>query len=173
MIIDLFQLSEPEHRFDFEISLADISLDEESARLAKPVKIDGKLKKGIAQVDVEGTIESEMEIDCTRCLNPTLTALDFPFKVVYVTAENYTPDAEAVLRGEDLDVSVYDGEIVDLAELAREQILLNLPARFLCADDCKGLCAKCGANKNAADCGCEQKEIDPRWSALKELKRDS
>jgi uncharacterized protein len=170
MIIDLFQLSEPDFEFAFELPAADINLEEEAVQLEKPVKIAGNLRKGIAHVDINGTIAGEIEVECTRCLSPTKTPIDFPFKAVYVTEENYTTDPEAELRGEDLDVAIFDGEKIDLADLAREQILLNLPARFLCSPDCKGLCAKCGANKNTVNCICEENEIDPRWQALRDLK---
>lgn len=171
MIIDLFELSEPVSGFNAELSPAEINLEEESARLAEPVKIEGKVRKGIAQTDVEGRIATEIEIDCARCLSAAKTALDFPFKVTFVTEENYTQDAEAELRADDLNVAIFEGQKIDLAELAREQILLNLPTRFFCRDSCQGLCPKCGANKNTVNCNCEEKEIDPRWSALKNLKK--
>ena len=170
MVIDLFEISEPVYDFNVELSPAEINLEEETARLDKPVKIAGSLRKGIAQVDVEGTIAAEIEIDCTRCLSQEKTTLDFPFKVAYVTEENYTQDAEAELRAEDLEVAVFDGDKIDLNELAREQLTLNLPTRFLCSENCKGLCSKCGVNRNTENCSCEENEIDPRWSALKNLK---
>jgi uncharacterized protein len=170
MIIDLFQISEPEREFDFEIAPEQINLDEESARLEKSVKVSGKLRKGIAQTDVEGEIKGEIEIDCTRCLESVKSSLDIRFQVAYVTEENYTQETEAHLRAEDLDVAVFDGEKIDLSELVREQILLNLPTRVLCREDCQGLCAKCGANKNTVNCNCEENETDPRWAALKNLK---
>ena len=166
MIIDLFQISDSEHPFSFEISPADIEWDEETARLEKTITIAGKLKKGIAQVDVAGKITGEIELDCARCLNKASYTLDFPFKAVFVTEENYTTDAEAELRGDDLEVAVYDGASIDLSELAREQILLNLPIRFVCRDDCRGLCRRCGADLNNQDCDCPTHETDPRWAAL-------
>ena len=52
---------------------------------------------------------------------------------------------------------------------AREQVVLNLPARVLCREDCAGLCETCGANKNLSPCGCVSETIDPRWQALKGL----
>lgn len=170
MIIDLFEISDPVYDFNVDLSPAEIDLEEETVRLVKPVKIAGTLSKKIAQVDIAGNITAEIEIDCTRCLSPIKTTLDFPFKVVYVTPENYTQDEEAELRAEDLDVAVFEGDKIDLPELAREQILLNLPNRFLCRENCRGLCPKCGANKNTASCNCEEKELDPRWQGLRELK---
>lgn len=170
MTIDLFDISEPIYKFQTKLAPAEINLNEESAQLVKPTTIAGNVKKGIAQVDVEGDIVAEIEIDCTRCLAKTQSKLDFPFKVTYVTEENYTATEDAELRADDLEISVFDGEKIDLNELAREQILLNLPNRFLCGDSCKGLCAKCGANRNQTNCGCEEKEFDPRWQGLRDLK---
>ena len=170
MVIDVVALKEPILDFKNEIPAAEMNLDEEKARLAKPVQIAGKLRKGIAQIDIEGRITGEIEIECDRCLKHRAVPLDVPFKVGYVAEEHYTEQSEAELRADDLDVDVYDGERIDLTELAREQILLNLSERFLCREDCRGLCPKCGADRNAVNCDCEEKEIDPRWQGLRELK---
>jgi uncharacterized protein len=69
-----------------------------------------------------------------------------------------------------LEIAILESNNIDVAELVREQILLNLPEQVFCAEDCKGLCPQCGANRNLIDCKCEEKEIDPRWAALKNLK---
>jgi uncharacterized protein len=168
MIIDLFQTTEPEIDFDFT---AQPDLEEESARLAQPVRAVGRVRKGIVQVDVEGVISGEVEAECTRCLQPVTHRLDVPFKAAFVTEENYTSEKEAEVRRDDLDVSIYDGEKIDLTDLVREQILLDLPTQILCREDCKGLCQKCGANLNEmVNCNCEENETDPRWAALKNLK---
>lgn len=167
MYIDLTKLSEGIKEFDETIQ---IDLEEESARLLEPCRISGQLKKGIVQVDVAGDISAKIDMDCSRCIIPVISHLEFPFKVSYITEEHYTSEKESELHGEDLDVSLYDGEKIDLSELAREQILLNLPAQILCSENCKGLCAKCGVNLNEKTCNCETKEIDPRWSALKKIK---
>lgn len=167
MIVEVSQISEPEFSFDFT---AQPDLQDETARLTEPVKISGKLRKGIVQVDAEGSVKGNIEMECTRCLQMIKAPLDVPFKAVFVAEEFDNAEKESELRPDQLDVSVFDGEKIDLTDLAREQILLSLPARFLCRKDCKGLCEKCGANKNSAGCDCKEKEIDPRWSALKKLK---
>ena len=170
MIIDLFQIGEHEKDFSFELEPDKIALDEDTARLKKSVKIAGKVKKQIAQFDVSGEIKGEIELDCTRCLQSQTTVLDIPFNVEYISAEHCTSDKDAELGERDLDIAVYEDDKINLDELAREQILLSLPTRFYCKDDCQGLCPICGVNKNLTNCHCEQKEIDPRWSALKKLK---
>lgn len=167
MIIDLTQILGSEKAFDFSCQP---DLEEETARLFKPVQAVGKLKKGIIQVDIEGEITGGIEIDCTRCLLPVKQRLEIRFKVGYLSVENYTKEAEAHINTEDLEIAIYEDEQINLEELVREQIILSLPTQFFCKEGCKGLCQKCGANKNLQDCNCQEKEVDPRWSALNKLK---
>jgi uncharacterized protein len=167
MYIDLTKLSEGRKEFDETLQ---IDLDDESARLLEPCRIFGELKKGIVQVDVAGNISAKIEMDCSRCLSPVNSTLEISFKASYITAEHYTDEKDSELHGEDLELSIYDGEKIDLTDLAREQILLNLPTQTFCRENCKGLCPACGVNLNEKACSCETKEIDPRWAKLKNLK---
>lgn len=170
MIVDVTTLKDAQTQFDFSTSPAEIDLEDETAKLKDVVKVEAKLTKGIAQIDVEGRISGKIEVECNRCLQPVETNLEFPFDAAFVTAENYTQEKEAQLRVDDLEVAVFEGDKIDLTELVREQILLNLPTQIFCHEDCKGLCQKCGANLNLIDCNCKEEKIDPRWSALKKLK---
>ena len=170
MIVDVATLKDKQTDFDFTISPSEIDLEEESAKLIDNVKVEGKLTKGIVETEVEGRISGKIEVECTRCLQPVETNLDFPFEASFVVPENYTQEKEAELRADDLEVSIFEGDKIDMTELTREQILLNLPTQIFCREDCKGLCEKCGTNRNLIDCNCEEEAIDPRWSALKNLK---
>ena len=156
--------------FEYSLSPEEIELDSGEAKLKNEVKVKGVLTNHIAQTDIEGTISTETEVECSRCLQAIEQKLEFRLKAAFVTEEKYTQAKEAELNAEDLDVSMFDGQKIDLTELVREQILLNLPEQVFCKEDCKGLCEKCGANRNLIDCKCIEKEIDPRWSALKNLK---
>jgi uncharacterized protein len=138
--------------------------------MTEPCRILGKLKKGIVQVDVAGNISAKIEVECSRCLSLVNSTLELSFKVSYITAEHYTDEKDSELHGEDLEISIYDGEKIDLTDLAREQILLNLPTQTFCRENSEGLCPKCGVNLNEKACNCETKEIDPRWQSLRELK---
>jgi uncharacterized protein len=169
MIVDLINLEDSLFKFDFTLEPGEIDLSDEAARLKTPVAVKGELKKGIVETTVAGTIAAEVVFDCTRCLAEVERRLEFPFTAAFVAPEHYTAAREAELGAEDLDTSVIEGSRIDLGELVREQLLLNLPEQVFCREDCRGLCAKCGANRNATDCGCEEKEIDPRWAGLKNL----
>ena len=170
MIIDLITLEDSPYEFDFRVAPEEIDLDDEIAKLKNDVEVKGIVTKHIAHTDVKGTIEAELEIDCTRCLQNIDKKFDIPFEAAFVAPENYTQAKEAELQAEDLDVSVLEGNGIDMTELVREQILLNLPEQIFCREDCKGLCEKCGANRNLINCNCLEEEIDPRWAALKNLK---
>lgn len=169
MIVDLTNLKKSPLNFEFPLPPEIIDLESDGAAL-KSAAVKGKLTKGIVTVTVEGEISAVAEIECTRCLLATEHKLDIPFKTEYVAAEHFTQAKEAELQEQDLDVTVYEDDQIDLTELVREQILLNLPEQSFCKIDCRGLCEKCGANRNLLDCSCIEKEFDPRWSALKNLK---
>jgi uncharacterized protein len=169
MIINLFQI-ENNMPFDLSIEPSSIDLEDETISLTKPLQLIGKLTKKSVQVDVEGKINGEIELICSRCLENAATNIENAFKVAFITNDYFTTETEAELNEEDLDVSLYDGETIDLIELAREQMLLEVPTHFVCKSDCKGLCPKCGNNLNNQTCNCETKEIDPRWQSLRKLK---
>lgn len=170
MIVDLTTIKGAQASFDFTIPALDINLESESEKLIDTISVEGKVKKGIVQTDIEGRIKAAVELECGRCLTLVEKHLDFEFKSAFITAENYTQEKEAEVNAQDLEISIFEGDKINLNELVREQILINIPDRIFCREDCKGLCQKCGANRNLIDCNCEEKEIDPRWAALKNLK---
>jgi len=169
-MIDLTRIEGEPFQFDVNIAGNEIDLESDFARLNGDISIKGELTKHIAQTDVVGEIDAKIEIDCTRCLQPVVQDLKIPFDVDFVTPEFDATARETELNQSDLETAVFEGDQVDLNELVREQILLNLPEQTFCSPDCKGLCPKCGQNRNLIDCNCEENETDPRWAALKDLK---
>jgi uncharacterized protein len=170
IIIDLISLKSSPLAFEFLLEPSEIDLEGENIKLKSTVKTEGELTRRIAQIDAEGEISGEAEMECSRCLSPIEKILEIPFSVGFVTPEYYTEQKEAELNADDLDITIVEDEKIDLSELGREQILLNLPEQVYCQEDCQGLCQKCGANRNLIDCKCIEKEVDPRWAALKNLK---
>lgn len=170
MIVDLITIKDAALPFDFQIAPGEINLESEEAKITGATRAQGTIKRGIVQTDVEGEIATEIEVECTRCLQPVKKTLEFPFKAAFVTPDFYTQEKETEINADDLEVAVFEGDKIDLSELVREQVLLNLPEQIFCQKDCQGLCAKCGANRNLLNCNCEKEEIDPRWAALRNFK---
>ena len=174
MRIELDRLQETGDRFAHRYEPEELVLDDEHARLTGPPEVTGRVSRSGHEVRLRGMITARAEVDCDRCLKAVETPVETEFDVTYVPEEDYRASEAAELRGEDLSLSVFDGETIDLDELVREQLLLALPTRALCTEECKGLCPTCGADRNAdAACGCETKEVDPRWAGLlKAVKSD-
>lgn len=170
MIIDLGQMEEASRPFELSVSADELDLDNPTFHLTGDVRASGEIRKGSAQVDVNGSISAPAEIDCARCLEPIARDLTFDFAASFVAPENFSADKEREVSAEDLDVDILESDQIDLKQLVREQIVLNFPEQVFCGPDCKGLCPKCGANRNLIDCNCDLDEIDPRWAALKNLR---
>ena len=101
-----------------------------------------------------GTISAPWRAECTRCLGPAEGRVEFEFRELF---EREPREGESYRLGHDS---------IDMEPLVREQVLLELPLVPLCADDCQGLCATCGADLNQGPCGCDRTVVDPRWAAL-------
>lgn len=170
MIIDLIAMENSPHRFAAAVAPAEIDLESEGVVLKNAARIEAVVTRHIAQADVEGKISVEAELECSRCLLSVGKNLEFSFSIGFVAPEHYSAAKELQLRADDLEIAVLDDNKIVVAELVREQILLNLPEQIYCRENCQGLCPQCGENRNLIDCKCEEKEIDPRWAALKDLK---
>lgn len=168
MIIDLNSF-ERERRIDETIPAGEIDLDLPNARVASDVKIDGDLSKSAASTTLKGRLAGTLEIDCDRCLEPQQRPIDIELDLEFVPERSFGADDNLELQSGDMKIDALADEHIDTAQIAREQILLDVPQQFFCREDCQGLCQKCGANLNETDCGCSDTEIDPRWAALKNL----
>ena len=172
MRIEVENLTATATPFEHTYRPEEIDLEEEGARVSGEAAVRGGATRKGEQVRLRGEIKTEVELLCDRCAAPERAPLAVEFDTSFIPLEVEAVKAENVeLAAEDLLLSSYEGDAVDLDELVREQILLALPSRHLCREDCKGLCQKCGADLNAGACSCEQGEVDPRWAALADLKR--
>jgi uncharacterized protein len=142
-------------------------------RLTGRAALDLRATRDGEEVRLAGTLKARVAFDCDRCLTPLSIPVEQSFDLLYVHPTRSSANDEKELGGDDLSVAFYQGQAIDLDDVVREQIEFALPMHRLCREDCKGLCQLCGANLNEGLCGCESKELDPRWAALKELKSDS
>jgi len=111
-----------------------------------------------------GEVVSSVVGQCARCLEDFAFEANAAFALVYVPSDSLRDD-EA-----DVDVTGYDGDEVDLGKPLHEHLLVSLPTTPLCADACRGLCQRCGANLNVEPCTCAADEGDPRLAVLRSLK---
>ena len=172
MRIEVDRLNEAGTLFASVYAPDDLPLEDEFMRLASEAKVEGRAGRKREQIRLQGTINASVEVACDRCAAPVIVPVNADFDVTYVPAESLEVEPEATeLQEEDLSYATYEGDYLDLDELAREQLLLALPTHQLCREDCQGLCLTCGADLNTGTCRCEQQETDPRWAALAALKK--
>jgi uncharacterized protein len=143
---------------------------DERVSLAAPASVSGNVRRAGNEVFVDGHVETRAKLECDRCLKPVELPVIADFALEYMTGADYESSSVAALSEEQMSVSVFDGETIDVGEIVKEQILLAVPARALCREDCKGICPECGIDLNIGQCNCSADEVDPRWAALKSLK---
>jgi len=172
MRIEVEKLSGEGEDFAHTYGEGDLTLEEGRSRLAGATSVEGRASRKGEEVRLKGRIHAVVEVACDRCLRPVAGPLAVEFEESFIPlVADAREGEERELQATDLHVSVYEGESVDVDELVREQLLLAVPARFVCREDCKGLCPACGADLNAGDCACPRQETDPRWAALAALKK--
>jgi uncharacterized protein len=124
------------------------------------------------EIFFHGRFDGSISASCSRCLKDFSLKMDRQFEFVLIP-DPATParGAEELSRG-DLGLSFYSTEVIDLSPLIMEQVMLALPTRPLCAEDCRGLCSRCGADLNLGACGCLANVSDPRMAVFRTLKVD-
>ena len=147
----------------------DLNPVDERVSLIQPATVSGKVRLAGNEVFVNGRVETQAQVECDRCLQPVEAPVDTDFALEYITGSEYESGGPAELTEAEMSVSVFDGKGIDVDEVVKEQILLAVPTRMLCREDCKGICPECGADRNKGDCNCTTNDIDPRWAALKKL----
>ena len=121
-------------------------------------------RKFYVTVSVEGTIRAE----CHRCLDEFDMPLKANFTMIFY--RGFRGEIEPETLEEDYIAITDEGEIhYNIFPRVKEAVVLEIPIKILCREDCKGLCPKCGANLNREQCSCSIEEIDPRWEALKKI----
>lgn len=127
--------------------------------------ITGRVERTSRGFLVTGWVEAAASLRCVRCLEEFSLRLHESMEVELLPLTTAPRDEETQLGRADLDSRFFAEPVVDLAELAAEQIELTLPMKPVCSPSCRGLCPRCGANLNVDVCGCPV-EVDPRWEGL-------
>jgi len=166
--IDLSHIDIEAQHFAEQLELSREALD--PAQVAGPmtVTVEGVVRRVGDGLRAEGRVIVAGSVRCGRCLEAVAWRSDEAFAVDLM--ERPAGGEAALGEGDEREVVFVDRDWLDLSELAVEQVLLALPMRILCRDDCAGLCPRCGGNRNLPDgCRCGN-ETDPRWSALRDLR---
>ena len=165
-------LDDEEYVFEFVEKPDCFQVDPEEGILKKDVCVQGSLSKVGREVFLKGSISTEMEMICSRCLEPLNYKIRSKVSSHYIPGqETESPDADVELHASDIEVECYSDDQIDLTQAVYDQMILSLPLVRLCKTDCQGICPQCGMNRNIKKCQCSDKDsIDPRLAVLKTLK---
>ena len=120
----------------------------------------------VQDIRLRASYSGEFEILCARCVEPVPQSLSGDFDLIFRPAGIDAATGEHAITPDETEIGYYEQSGLLLEDVVREQVLLSLPTRTLCKDDCQGLCPRCGQNRNLAPCSCDQTPSDPRWNAL-------
>ena len=122
----------------------------------------------VADIRLKGRFAGRFQVPCARCIEPVEIPLTADYDLIYRPADADADSPERSITAPETEIGYYQGDSLALEDVFREQVLLSLPAKTLCKPDCKGLCPRCGADRNRQPCTCVGE--DPRWEALANLR---
>jgi uncharacterized protein len=170
MQIEVASLAESGKDFEHQYQSGELSLEDDRIHLLDPQpRVHGRIGRDESRVKVAGKISGHLQLECDRCLKPIDSTVETSFSREYVTTADYEAQHAVELSEVDLNLSVFDGVVIDVDALVREELLLASPDQVLCQQNCQGICPTCGGDRNETACDCETAEVDPRWAGLKEL----
>ncbi len=154
---------------DFGAELRQRSLLRSEGRADLVEEHHGK-HKVIQDIRLKGHLDASLEVACARCLEPVVHEVQRAFDLLYRPLGTDAGHEELSVTDAEAEIGYYQGEGVLLEDVLREQVLLAVPLKTICREDCKGLCPHCGKNLNEGQCSCENRANDPRWEALKDIR---
>jgi uncharacterized protein len=175
LLIDASHLERRNLEFDVSFEPPALSLPD-NWKLATELHAEGVAelldRHGSRTIRIKGRIAGRLENTCARCLRRLEETLGGDFELYYYPTSFDSQGEETSLSRDDADVGYYDEPGLPLLDAIHEQILLWLPMRGLCRDDCQGICPQCGVDRNEMQCRCRVESRDDRWAALRRLKLD-
>lgn len=160
-ISSILKASEGSLNVEFEETIDNKGMQFADVEIKDPVRFKGVFVNDGESVKLEGVLGFSFSVDCCRCLSGFDSEMEVTIKEDFVDVDKAKED-----------VYTYQGKIVDLDKVFVDNILLNLPSRHVCKEDCKGLCAICGGDLNKVSCNCTKEDINPAMEALKGFFKD-
>jgi uncharacterized protein len=133
------------------------------------VDVDCLITKTSTTVFIKGKLSALITNCCSRCLENVSVAIGGDFTYTLVPAKAETRE-DLELTAEELEISHYQGDFIDLTAIICEQVILQIPIKILCKEECSGLCPQCGNNLNTSSCNCHLGVVDSRMAVLKNFK---
>jgi uncharacterized protein len=158
------------HRITASESYAPGAIDYHGAdfRQVVPLKINATAELLGEDVRIHGQLATTLEASCDRCLGAVKIPIDQDFDLFYRPMETIAKDEEIELPEDELEIGFFSGDGIELADVAREQVILSMPMKVICKAECRGLCPVCRVNLNSTRCECTIPQQDSPFASLRE-----
>ncbi len=161
MKIDLLPILNADGRkLPLDVELDFVGKTEQAAKFLTPVRVVGEFANIGGSIELSATASCRLEFVCDRCCESFESDFDCSFEEVFKKEDTRVEDDR------NPDAVILKGTAVDIDEIVTNNVVVNLPFKCLCSEDCKGLCANCGQNLNEGECSCDTRPTDPRFDIL-------
>lgn len=156
---DLLSKKDISKKLDLTVEEDSFTDSDEEIKFLTPIAFNGYITLTGDIINLTGIVKTKIQLTCSRCLEP------FPYDISLEINEKFSN----LIANEDDDIIFLDSDTIDITEIIVNNIILTLPIKRLCKENCQGLCQKCGSNLNYSMCNCVKDEVDPRLAKLKDL----
>ncbi|WP_058486331.1 YceD family protein [Defluviitalea phaphyphila] len=157
-ISKIMKIPDATMKLSFEENINFIESKAEKIKLVSPIKFKGELISDGKMLYLNGDVNTVLELHCDRCTKPVPTSLSIRIEEKFGSYEN---DEE--------EIHIISGNEIDLTPILINAILLNIPMKVVCSEECKGICPQCGKNLNEDTCDCKEEVVDSRFAVLRTL----
>lgn len=173
MFLDLKDIGPEGRSYEGEVSIPEMERYQGEAVRVPSARLVLRVDRREGRLELEGRLTAGVGLVCGRCLETFEWSLEAPLALRLLPG---SPEEEEPPEGDDgevdeVDAWRLDGQELDLDRLVQEFVLLQIPLKPICRPECKGLCPRCGADRNRTDCRCDVRSEDPRLAPLSELKK--
>ena len=165
MKIQVGGLSEGNYEYELTADPAELGLGE---KFSEAVRVHAKVEKTPNQIYLTASIGASADFQCDRCLKGFRLSLSPRYHMYYLYEEREALNLDPM----EVQTVPHGTSVIDITEDVRQTVLLSVPLKLLCKEDCKGLCPHCGKDRNIEQCSCGSNVTDPRWEKLQGLQRE-
>lgn len=172
MLLSVQELEVRKLEFEQTYQPGEIDFSFSNVSQAGPLTTSGSaelLEHTGGEIRVQGEVKTGIDAECDRCLAHAHYDVDAKFDLFYKPSAEVDADEEESIDAGEVEIGFYELPGIELEDILREQVLLQLPMQRLCKLDCKGICPVCGCNRNETSCDCGTRSGDDRWNALQSI----
>jgi uncharacterized protein len=170
LAVELFAIPSEGLSQTFTSTAAALGIAASELAVVRSVEMECQFYKVNDEIVVQGSLRSALQLTCSRCAEEFEQPIQVALDAVYLPMDEVSSARAQELEKGEVDVYPYADQVIDMAAMVRDKLLLSMPLQPHCMVGCKGLCPSCGANRNVVNCQCGDERLSSPFEALKELR---